>query len=555
MGAFIIALALLGPTAVSAKSVFAHFMVCNTANFTETDWRTQIGLTQTAKIDAFALNMAKDEATTKAQLPSAFTAAEALQFKLFFSFDYAGNGDWNKATVTGMVNQRRASAAYFKYNSKPSVSSFGGPASGADWKNIKTAIGCYFIPGWPSLGAKTALEVAGGVADGLFSWDAWPSGSRSMITYPDASYFNFLSSKKYMALVSPWFYTNLPGYEKNWPWRGDSFWVDRWNHLISGEFQPEFFQIISWNDYGESHYIAPLDDSQYAAFTTGRASYNYVINKPHNGWRELLPYFITLWKTRTASIMQESIVSWYRQHPKGACSSGNTTGNTASQLQVEVAPSVTVQDEICFAAPLGSAATVSVTIGGVAVAATWNVVPTGGVGIYSGSAPTGGRTGTVIITLARSGTTIVQITGWPISPTCTNGLNNYNAYVGSMWGVSITARSPTLAVSKMKCARGFGANGFAGLCEWRCAHGYCPEAASFGTKPIGYTLSGLSPAYDGLCAFVCARDYCPSTACSYTKGTTDCVAVFVIGGMHSLEWCLLFKSLFTKKVSNRASVS
>jgi hypothetical protein len=118
-----------------------------------------------------------------------------------------------------------------------------------------------------------------------------------------------------------------------------------------------------------------------------------------------------------------------------------------------------VQDEIYFAAPLGSAATVSVTIGGVAVVATWNVVPSGGVGIYSGSAPTGGRTGTVVITLARNGANIVQMTGQPISTTCTNGLNNYNPYVGSKWGASIAARSPPLAVSKMKCIRGFGANG------------------------------------------------------------------------------------------------
>lgn len=88
--------------------------------------------------------------------------------------------------------------------------------------------------------------------------DAWPSGPRSITTYPDASYFDFLKGKPYMAPVSPWFYTNLPGYDKNWLWRGDSLWVDRWNQLIAGEFQPEFVQIISWNDYGESHYIGPL---------------------------------------------------------------------------------------------------------------------------------------------------------------------------------------------------------------------------------------------------------------------------------------------------------
>jgi hypothetical protein len=40
--------------------------------------------------------------------------------------------------------------------------------------------------------------------------------------------------------------------------------------------KPEFVQIISWNDYGESHYIGPLDDRQYEAFDIGMAPYNYV---------------------------------------------------------------------------------------------------------------------------------------------------------------------------------------------------------------------------------------------------------------------------------------
>lgn len=42
-----------------------------------------------------------------------------------------------------------------------------------------------------------------------------------------------------------------PGYNKNWLWRGDHLWFDRWQQLIMGELQPEFVEIISWNDYGE----------------------------------------------------------------------------------------------------------------------------------------------------------------------------------------------------------------------------------------------------------------------------------------------------------------
>jgi hypothetical protein len=40
-----------------------------------------------------------------------------------------------------------------------------------------------------------------------------------MDTYVDVSYLDYLEQaggKAYMMPVSPWFYTNLPGYDKNW---------------------------------------------------------------------------------------------------------------------------------------------------------------------------------------------------------------------------------------------------------------------------------------------------------------------------------------------------
>lgn len=71
------------------------------------------------------------------------------------------------------------------------------------------------MPDWSSQGAKAALELAGGVANWLFSWAAWPWGNENMNTYVDASYLQYLNGKPYMMPGSPWFYTNLPGYDKN----------------------------------------------------------------------------------------------------------------------------------------------------------------------------------------------------------------------------------------------------------------------------------------------------------------------------------------------------
>lgn len=60
-----------------------------------------------------------------------------------------------------------------------------------------------------------------------------------MDTDVDASYFQYLDRKKpYMMPVSPWFYTNMPGFSKNWMWRGDDMWHDRWIQVIFNK--PEY---------------------------------------------------------------------------------------------------------------------------------------------------------------------------------------------------------------------------------------------------------------------------------------------------------------------------
>lgn len=46
------------------------------------------------------------------------------------------------------------------------------------------------------------------------------------------------SGMPYMMAVSPWFYTNLPGYHKNWLWKSDNLWYDRWMEAIYNE--PEY---------------------------------------------------------------------------------------------------------------------------------------------------------------------------------------------------------------------------------------------------------------------------------------------------------------------------
>lgn len=457
-------------------------------------------------------------------LPLAFPAAQKLGFKLFFSFDYAANKSWNAGEIVELLTTYGTDPAYYYRGDQPLASTFEGPENGPDWTEIREATGCFFIPDWSSKGAKLALEA--GPADGLLNWAAWPAGANNMNTDIDASYKLFLDGKPYMMPVSPWFYTNLPGYDKNWLWRGDDLWFTRWEQVFYVD--PDYVEILTWNDYGESHYIGPLPphSSGFDLFTIGKAPFNYAANMPHDGWRKFLPYVIDTYKNGIASISQEGLVAWYRTQPAAACHPGGTTGNTASQLQQEYNPAVVVQDKVFYSALLASAADVTVSFDGSSQSGTWSNVPTDGIGIYHGSVPFNGRTGNVVITLSRGGSVIAQINEQPITTNCINSLENWNAWVGSADAATISPVSPSHNLSSLKCIAGSGEGNYGTLCQFTCEYGYCPLGpCTCNTMGVpadppaivnvnGYPAAGLDCSYEGLCSYACNHGVCPNATCS-----------------------------------------
>lgn len=257
--------------------------------------------------------------------------------------------------------------------------------------------------------------------------------------------------------------------------RGDSLWADRWTQV--NYLQPEWVEIISWNDYGESHYIGPIKDKALGAMTIGRAPYDYVSNMPHDGFRAILPYQADMYVKNTTTITQEKLVYWYRKTPAALCNSGGTTGNTAWQLQVEFSPADVVQDRVFFSAFLASNADVTVSIGGASVAAKWTDIPDNYIGHYHGSVEFGGKTGPVVVTISRNGQTVMSGTGVSISTSCaTGGMQNWNMWVGSAGGSASISATPT-DLGKEVCVAGTSVGNFVGLCEFTCNLGYCPFGA------------------------------------------------------------------------------
>lgn len=497
--------------------------VSNAANFSLDDWANDIDAAITAHIDAFALNVAYGDETTDGSLSNAFTVANEKGFKLFFSFDYPGGTmPWPASSVTAYLEEYGPNGAYYLYNGQPFVSTFEGPANSADWIDIKAETNCFFMPDWSSLGADAAITKQPGVPDGLFSWAAWPYGPNDMFDIFDASYRQYLGHLPYMMPVSPWFFTNLPGFSKNWLWNGDHLWYDRWQEVLV--VQPEFVEIITWNDWGESHYIGPLHDHSYSAFEIGRAPYNYALNMPHDGWRLFLPYAIDMYKHNISTVTQEGMVVWYRLAPGTACTTGGTTGNTISQYQCEYAPSDVVEDAVFYSALLSGPSSVSVSIGGVVQEGSWRNTPSGGIGIYHGSVPFNGLLGPVIVTVNAVG----SVTGPDISTSCTDNIQNWNAWVGSAQGASVDV-TPTSTVGEDGCIAGTGIGNYEGLCNFCCAYDYCPigtcTCTALGppvpTPPAdgsnGYPTAESDSTYKGLCSFACIHGYCPDNVCSHVE--------------------------------------
>ncbi|KAF3346520.1 Exocyst complex component 1 [Verticillium dahliae VDG2] len=512
-----------------AKAVFAHFMVGNTASYNQALWETEMELAKASRIDAFALNIARGEKMNADQIKNAFAAARVKSFKLLFSFDYAGRGPWPAGEVLDLLRQYAGDSAHFMHNGLPLVSTFEGPDQANDWISIKAQVPCFFVPDWSSKGAEPASKLANGVADGLFNWAAWPNHPNwSKDTYIDASYRRALGNKPYMMPVSPWFYTNLPKYDKNWLWRGETLWFDRWAQAL--HVQPEWIQIISWNDYGESHYIGPIrGDASLVALDDGKAPFNYVKGIEHGAWRAFLPYAISLYKTGTGTITQEGVMMWYRQQSVASgCNDGGTTAYTATHMQPEGKWTEGLKDGVFFAAQLGSNATAEVTIGGQTFKPSWRFEPHSGVGIYTGFVHTSAL-GAVRVDIRRNGGLVASAIGAKPIGECQQGYYNFNPVIYLGWGASIAARSPPINIKDAACIEGTGIGEFEDLCKYTCKYNYCPVEACMCLKygplqggnivrgPPGYPAANRDTNYDGLCAVACSYEYCPLKYCGKVK--------------------------------------
>ncbi|KAF9031404.1 glycoside hydrolase family 71 protein [Hymenopellis radicata] len=320
----------------SPKVVAAHVIMGNTYPYTVNDWMQDIQLASSKGIDSFALNLGADDWQI-ARVADAFTAADQYNrerqesqqsFKLFLSFDMAvmpcSNAE-DASLLRKYINAFGGLLSYLTYHDFPLVSTYAGEKCtfGQDslndawnyaFKNGDTRR-ITFVPFFNmdpiGLGDLSAI-------DGIFNWNAgWPQGDKDLDWYSDDLHIKDLGGRIYMAAVSPWFSTHYPAnsFNKNWIYRPDNWlFAERWEMLAGHRDHVDIVQIISWNDFGESHYVGPIEGAQpmSESWTTGF---------PHTGFLDMIKYYapaFTAGRDVSNSIDADRVFVWGRLSPAGA---------------------------------------------------------------------------------------------------------------------------------------------------------------------------------------------------------------------------------------------
>lgn len=100
----------------------------------------------------------------------------------------------------------------------------------------------------------------------------------------------------------------------------------RWESIIASRDQFDIVQILTWNDYGESHYVGPIKGAQpnSQAWVDGMEhTGNYLVCLAlfpladlQIGWLELTAYYAAAFKTgEFPNIEKDKIFMWSRTHP------------------------------------------------------------------------------------------------------------------------------------------------------------------------------------------------------------------------------------------------
>ncbi|KAG8530384.1 uncharacterized protein KY384_004886 [Bacidia gigantensis] len=286
------------------------------------DYDNDMIAAKSAGIDAFALNIGRDDWVPK-QLQYAYGSAAKNGLSVFLSFDFNWYSIDQATEMATLLSNWVTQQAQLKIGGRAFVSTFAG--DGLNVNSIRQTVrankGVELLV-VPNFNYKDL-----GGADGLFNWMAWPNngdnkapsdGNNYSVADGDNNYMMALKpDKPYLLPVSSWFschYGLEVPYSKNWVFPSDLLWHSRWNEVLNSGAQ--WLEILTWNDYGESHYIGPLSSPH-----SDDGNSKWTNDMPHNGWLYMAVPYIAAFKNGEqkpdAHIENDNLYYWYRPTPKG----------------------------------------------------------------------------------------------------------------------------------------------------------------------------------------------------------------------------------------------
>jgi glucan endo-1,3-alpha-glucosidase len=288
--------------------------------------------------------------------------------------------------------------------------------TGVDWTN--TVIGrlakdghpIFFIPHFFSspvqelpgyVEAQSILQKYGNLLDGLFLFVA--AGLPTQLAHCNSNYTLAVHSvqKVFMASVSPhyWGCAQPSLGRRYFENDGGEGIVLQWRSIIAN--QPDWVEIVTWNDWNESTYVCPIDDPGLF-FVGAQTPRRYC----HAGYFELSKHYISWYKNGVEpKIAQDRLFCFYRAHPKATIAS-NTNDIPVTWFIGDV------QDNVYASVFLTAPADLEIVSGNTA---TTNSLPLGLHHLRSAFSP-----GRQIFTLRRNGVAVASVRGVDIKSDIAN---------------------------------------------------------------------------------------------------------------------------------------
>ena len=291
------ALLLTSRAHAAVQGVFAHYMVGGMSSIDQA--LADVSQAQALGLDAFALNVQQPDASwTRVALALLFDAAAQKGFKLFFSMDMATIP--SPSACQPLYSFYASHEGYYTYNSRPFLSTFRGGANpdlAQQWSSFTPKP--HFIPNFED---HQSVKDSNGVypplifttfpsLDGIMAWEtAWPfPDSPTNLNHTALDSANLATAhqanKQFLLPVSPFQSKHHPQWG-NWYRRGALNLAD--GMLSALAVQPDFVEILTWNDAGEGHYFGNL----WPESMPGEEMKAVVDGWDHKGWGAVYKPFV-----------------------------------------------------------------------------------------------------------------------------------------------------------------------------------------------------------------------------------------------------------------------